>query len=75
MKKRKSAGVRRRRVRMSPQRLVEGDDFRINKAKNGRIEISETGMARIIEEWLKGRTSILVVDGSEVVRMQGKTAK
>jgi hypothetical protein len=61
------------RVRLAPQRLVEGDDFRVSKKNGLRIDVSEAGMARIVEEWLKGRTSILVIDGSDVVRIKGQT--
>ena len=72
MKSRKPAKAKKPRARMAPQRLVPGADFRINEKQGRRIDISVTGMARIVEEWLKGRTSILVVDGSDVVKIQGK---
>jgi hypothetical protein len=72
MKKRKKGKATRRLTQIAPQRLVEGPDFRINERQGRRIDISTTGMARIVEEWLKGRTSILVIDGSEAVKIQGK---
>jgi hypothetical protein len=72
MKNRKQAKVAKRPTRIAPQRLVEGPDFRINERQGNRIDISRTGMARIVEEWLKGRTSILVVDGADAVKIQGK---
>jgi hypothetical protein len=75
MKKRKKSKTAKRRVRMSPLRLIEGDDFHVNRAQRGRIDISATGMARVMEEWLKGRTAILVVDGSDAVRIEGKPMK
>jgi hypothetical protein len=58
--------------RIAPQRLVPGPDFRVNEKQGRRIDISTTGMERIVEEWLKGRTSILVVDGVDAVKIQGK---
>src|SRR5688572_29225000 len=63
----KSAG--RRTSRMAPLRLVEGDDFRVNQAKGGLIDISATGMTRIVEEWMKGRRAVLVVNGTDAVRI------
>jgi hypothetical protein len=60
-------------ARIAPQRLVDGDDFRVNKKQGRRVDISPTGMARIIEEWLKGRASILVVDGREIVKIRAES--
>jgi hypothetical protein len=72
-KSRKHAKPRKKsRIRVAPQRLVEGEDFRINKRIGRRVDISPTGMARIVEEWLKGRPSILVADGREVAKIRGK---
>ena len=74
MKKRKKRqpNVPKERPRMSPLRLVEGRNFRLNAKMGGRIDISAMGMEQIVTEWLKGRTAILVADGKDVVRIQSK---
>jgi hypothetical protein len=60
---------------MAPLRLVEGDDFRVNQAKGGLIDISATGMTRIVEEWMKGRRAVLVVNGTDAVRINSPARK